>query len=306
MKKLIFVVLVLAIAATGNAPVFGAAQNVPVTIPQFNVTLNGLEFNPAIFEDLWERTDFWQDEQYPLLLYRGVTYFPMTRNKCNLLNLDVSWTREGGLSVSAGDPVAWKDFEYELQETKNQRSQSAAVAALPVAVNGKRIDNEEEPYPLLTFRDVTYFPLTWRFAVDEFGWDYSFSNETGLEIRADNAVQIFHLPYDGLKTALYSKGGLQIWTERRVLAHTTPDSANLYVSRDGAVRRMGQTGRDWFGELGGINGMDYTANILFEVRGDWVYTVHTAALNTLAVPCRVNISTGEIELLGGNPAAAAP
>ena len=43
-----------------------------------------------------------------------------------------------------------------------------------------------EPYPLLTFRDVTYFPLTWRFAVDMFHWEYSFDSENGLVINSAN------------------------------------------------------------------------------------------------------------------------
>ena len=51
-----------------------------------------------------------------------------------------------------------------------------------ITVNGKSIDNSKEEYPLLVFRDVTYFPLTWRFAVDEFGWNYTFDGKTGLNI----------------------------------------------------------------------------------------------------------------------------
>ena len=33
---------------------------------------------------------------------------------------------------------------------------------------------------------MTYFPLTWRFAVDEFGWEYSFDSESGLNINSAN------------------------------------------------------------------------------------------------------------------------
>ena len=47
---------------------------------------------------------------------------------------------------------------------------------------GKAIDNKKEEYPLLVFRDITYFPLTWRFAVDEFGWNYTFDSTKGLNI----------------------------------------------------------------------------------------------------------------------------
>jgi hypothetical protein len=34
----------------------------------------------------------------------------------------------------------------------------------------------------LNFRNVTYFPLTWRFTADEFGWEYSWDEKSGLQI----------------------------------------------------------------------------------------------------------------------------
>lgn len=56
------------------------------------------------------------------------------------------------------------------------------VADFPVTFNGVLVKSEQRTYPLLVFRDVTYFPLTWRFAVDEFHWDYHFSQTAGLTI----------------------------------------------------------------------------------------------------------------------------
>ena len=46
-------------------------------------------------------------------------------------------------------------------------------------------EHNKEEYPLLVFRDVTYFPLTWRFAVDELGWQYRFNQKEGLVIDND-------------------------------------------------------------------------------------------------------------------------
>ena len=42
---------------------------------------------------------------------------------------------------------------------------------------------------MLVFRDITYFPLTWRFAVEEFGWAYHFEEKTGLVITANDVIQ---------------------------------------------------------------------------------------------------------------------
>ncbi len=52
----------------------------------------------------------------------------------------------------------------------------------------EKIDNSNEEYPLLVFRDVTYSPLTWRFAVDEFGWKYSFDQNSGLVINSGSGT----------------------------------------------------------------------------------------------------------------------
>lgn len=51
-----------------------------------------------------------------------------------------------------------------------------------VNVNENRIINSKEKYPLLVFRDVTYFPLAWRFCHDEFDLNYFFTNRDGLVI----------------------------------------------------------------------------------------------------------------------------
>jgi hypothetical protein len=55
---------------------------------------------------------------------------------------------------------------------------------------------------LLSFRDITYFPMTWNFGVNEFSWDYSFDGENGLVIDSDNIKLIQkNLPADRAKNA---------------------------------------------------------------------------------------------------------
>jgi len=51
-----------------------------------------------------------------------------------------------------------------------------------VVVNGRRIKNAAEPYPLLSYAGTTYFPLTARFASQEFGWVVEGDSATGLRI----------------------------------------------------------------------------------------------------------------------------
>ena len=53
-----------------------------------------------------------------------------------------------------------------------------------LSINGKDVVAVNDPYPPIKFRNVIYFPLTWRYAHDEFGWEYHFDNETGLSINS--------------------------------------------------------------------------------------------------------------------------
>ena len=175
LKKCLTMFLVAALTASVSICASAANNQVAVSIPGFSVSLNELKFDNN------------DQAKYPLLVYRDITYFPMTYYQSQLLNLSTAWTAEGGLVIEKGDSETPKLFSYEsVSSQKNSKKQNAAIIDSKVTVNGKVIDNKTEMYPLLLFRDITYFPLTWRFAVEEFGWNYSFDNKAGLRITADN------------------------------------------------------------------------------------------------------------------------
>lgn len=174
MKKKISITLLLVMLLTGifaqTAPtVHAAASNVTVKLPAFKVTLNG-----TVIDN--------KTSQYPLITYKDVTYFPMTYYDCRFLGLESVWNSRTGLNISKTG-VSWSYNKYQAK-APNGNTYAATIASFPIMVNEKSIDNSKETYPLLLFRNVTYFPLTWRFAVEEFGWDYSFDNTNGLIINS--------------------------------------------------------------------------------------------------------------------------
>ncbi|WP_442604315.1 DUF5050 domain-containing protein [Paenibacillus sp. KN14-4R] len=148
-----------------------ADRSVRVTLPDFTVKLNG-------------HTVENQYRQYPLLVYKDITYFPMTWYDSRLLGLEANWSPDDGLNIKQSRVTS--SYVPNKSERRNTSSYTAEVPASTVTINGKTIDNTKEQYPLLSFRDVTYFPLTWRFAHDEFGWDYKWSNTGGLSITSNN------------------------------------------------------------------------------------------------------------------------
>ena len=168
-KKLLATTLLSAFLLTlSPVPQALAADTVQVTLPSFSVTLNG-------------QTTGNNYSKYPLLVYKDITYFPMTYYDCRLLGLKTDWTADTGLVIDKNEDYFY-EYLREVNNSKNARKQTAKLADGKITVNGKVIDNSKEEYPLLVFRDVTYFPLTWRFAVSEFGWDYRFNQQEGLVI----------------------------------------------------------------------------------------------------------------------------
>lgn len=153
--------------------------SVRVVLPDFAVKLNGHTIEN-------------QYREYPLLVYHDITYFPMTWYDSRLLGMEANWSTNGGLSIKQS-PVTSSYVPYMSE--RNSTAYTAEVPFSAVTINGKSIDNSTEEYPLLSFRDVTYFPLTWRFAHDEFGWDYQWSDTDGLSISSHNPqVQTAQLP----------------------------------------------------------------------------------------------------------------
>lgn len=142
------------------------------TLPTFDVYFNGNKVESEYRE-------------YPLLVYKGITYFPITYFDSRHLGIVTEWDREANTFAISKKNINSILTAYK-SKSKNKNENDVSTCNFNIIVNGKTIDNKTEPYPLLTFRDVTYFPLTWRFAVDEFGWEYSFDNENGLVINSSN------------------------------------------------------------------------------------------------------------------------
>lgn len=208
--------MVAALAAAPFLPVLGAEAggSVSVALPGFPVTLNGTKVN----------NDY---SKYPLIVYKNITYFPMTYSDCRFLGLESDWKgNTAGLSVNAtGVTAAYQPYQTSV---KNGKSYTAKIPGFPIQVNGKAVDNSREEYPLLSFRDVTYFPMTWKYGAGEFGWDYSFDNQKGLVIDSDNIkLEQTRISSDRAKT---EEGKL----------NNTVTAANGYVYYEGTKGRIMQ------------------------------------------------------------------
>lgn len=177
MKKILMILLVVTILIP-TVPVYARETAV---LPGFGVSFNGQAVDSMY-------------RQFPLIVYKDITYVPMTYYDCRYLGLCTEWDNETNtLRIEKGyTTCAYRDYKWQWANGKSHEPQ---ICKFNIVVNGKEIDNSSENYPLLLYRDVTYFPLTWRFAVDEFGWEYRFDLDNGLIITSENThVEMIDLP----------------------------------------------------------------------------------------------------------------
>lgn len=176
MKKMLAVILSLVIVL-GNVMIpcvsyaadFGAAQTITVQIPKFKVSLNEREYDNS-------------KALYPLLVYKDITYFPMTYHLTRELGLVSGWDPDKGLFIAQNTEDSLNPDPMNAKQSLGSKYK-AVIPAYPIYINGQLIDNSKEEYPIFNFRNITYFPLTWHFAVEEFAWGhYSFDSKNGLSI----------------------------------------------------------------------------------------------------------------------------
>lgn len=168
-KIFIFLCLMLLLIFTTVSQVTAAeTTRAEVYIPEFGVTINGVAIDSAY-------------SKYPLLVYKDITYIPLTWNYSSALGLSLNWEEEKGLEVKKSGKASLVAQEPQSSDNINKQC-FASVADFQIKVNGKVINNKEEEYPILQFRGITYFPITWKYADQEFGWQVKWEEDKGLSI----------------------------------------------------------------------------------------------------------------------------
>jgi len=170
---------------------FAADTRVEVIIPDYQVIID----NSSVY---------YNDSLYPFINYKGITYLPMTYEYCRAMNLTTGWLK-GSAFMVAYNPC---DDKLPVYKTiYNAKTQKAIIpTGYRIYVNGKKIDNKSQNYPLLNFRDVTYFPMTWDFATNEFGWEISFENDIFNITTENNTGKTWYLTEKGAENAVFKRG----------------------------------------------------------------------------------------------------
>lgn len=118
--------------------------------------------------------------KFPLLVYKNITYLPLTGGVCERLGLASGFDAEKGLYITKAQvPYNFEDSDAFGGSTLNYygTEYDAVIPEYPIYLNGIRIDSTKEEYPFLNFRGITYIPLTYKFAVEELNLFLDWSQE---------------------------------------------------------------------------------------------------------------------------------
>lgn len=283
MKKFIILLsLILALSATLSPASYAADAG--VTIPTFNVALNGVSFEST-------------SAKYPLVVYKGITYFPMTWNLSRSLGLTLKYSATSGLEIQKA-----ASLETVKQDTAGSNrlnsTYTAKIVTYPVIVGGQRIDNAREAYPILNFRDITYFPLTWRFAKELFGWDYQYSQAGGLVIGSGGGAAQVPVP---APVASVTANGLS-FTEKtmKVGSRSIPVSVVTVDLKSGKLKARAVLAGTRVGETNTLEAAAKREKAIFAINGTFfdAYNGYGTPSNTLVVDGKLVTTGGHYGTLG--------
>ena len=125
--------------------------------------------------------------EYPIITYKDISYIPMTYNLCKKLDMQTGFDPDKGLYIvklleSMPTVRVENCFGGTAAVNSADETYTAYLPEYPIYLNGINIDNDSEEYPVLNFRGITYFPLTYRFCENDLKLMTSFSEEKGLVV----------------------------------------------------------------------------------------------------------------------------
>lgn len=135
LRKATFLILAILLTALFSNISFSASNEISVKVPTFKVVVNGVKIDNI-------------KSKYPLLVYKDITYFPMTYNYANALGLKTEWNQATGFGVSKNNSTSNIQIVQDLTGNNSTgTSYKAIIPTFKVKVNGKEINNQTEQYP---------------------------------------------------------------------------------------------------------------------------------------------------------------
>lgn len=304
LKKIIIFTLIFQLIITASLLPAQAAQKnkVAADIAAMAISINYEDYNGRGGE--WDvshgnhRNDMFLCE-YPLIVYQGITYIPLTYDNCVLLGLNLEW-KDGQIFLSKSTPE--KPAMYLKDQSHTRRGKKTIeMAFLPYPLNLCGAEYSDLEYPAFFYKNIAYLPLTWKVAHEIMQWDYRVG-EKGIELYTDSYYY-------------YSEGDSDFKiNKKRDLAASVSEGKTYYKKGDTKIiaitefyNRLGPSKGNmaiFKGEkkttIPGYTGHGQKQGPLFTVDGEDIYTAHIDIERYRYGYCKIKIDTGKITYLGGD------
>lgn len=289
MKKIIFIMcLFLCVFDVGVTASNSVVEFAEVNVVDFSININEEKSNS--YNSYKIKSNDMPLFKYPLVMYKNITYVPLTYYNCILLGVELK-TEDNQVFIKKSNLE--KPEEYLKDQLEEKREETKTMKISPFVLNIQGIEYYDEEYPALFYKDIVYLPLTWNVVNNIMQWDFTF-NEEGIELYTDSYYYYsegdssYEIKKDGGMRATtsygktyYQKDGKRVFASiyHQTVGGPTWDNMKITVGNE-TISIPGHTG---YGQKQGP---------VFTVEGEYIYTVHSD--RTKYAPCKIKIDTGEI------------
>lgn len=200
------------------------AKSVDIHLPTFDIYVNEVKVE----------NDY---KKYPFIVYKGITYFPLTYDDTKFMGWNLKWikkTRE--LHVVSTEQVnyQWEEYKQVKGKTKNKKIMKAKTPEFKIKFGEKYLPKTIGKYPVLVYNHVTYIPLVYDYNYEDSCMSFVFSKEKGLEITRPEAL---HLDIFKKNTFNFDNGSITYYENSNVQTYYLEIS---YKGREANVNSRGE------------------------------------------------------------------
>lgn len=200
------------------------AKSVDVHLPTFDIYVNEVKVE----------NDY---KKYPFLVYKRITYFPLTYDDSKFMGWNLKWikkTRE--LHVVSTEQVnyQWEEYKQVKGKTKNKKIMKAKTPEFKIKFGDEYLPKTIGKYSVLVYNHVTYIPLVYDYNYEDSCMSFVFSKEKGLEITRPEAL---HLDIFKKNTFNFDNGSITYYENSNVQTYYLEIS---YKGREANVNFRGE------------------------------------------------------------------
>ncbi|WP_432666607.1 leucine-rich repeat domain-containing protein [Wukongibacter baidiensis] len=138
--------------------------------PSFKININGVQLDNT-------------HNINPVLVYDGITYFPIIQEYNGALLFESKWSKEKGLTINTGGSPEEIIQDRSVNNDKD-KYYNAVKPSFDIYLNGRLLDNDNSKHPILVYNGITYFPLVEKYLNEDFQLTLIWSEENGLSINS--------------------------------------------------------------------------------------------------------------------------